>query len=563
MSVPNDDFVIGGVTLKDGEVYGTVTHTGDPTIPDVFTVANGLSANDSVPDTFYKLDVIIAGMASSRTGTPTLGTFTVENGLDAAESVADSCWRLDQRVALLLPARPPDLSTITISLTVPVYSAIRAITPFDTVSNVIDFLAGNPPTLTSDYFAEASSGTLEAFAKTSSLPEASVGTISLTTGSDVGINGQLEITNDEDPYFSPDDGFYVALKARVNGGIVMTPSNVDEYHYKLEHSTTGSTQVNFYLDNSSSLPTPTVTGESIIAYPGTTSNVSGVPNFNSGDGITVQFTVNDTIGKFYRSSGTGSAGGSEYSTVYGTPTGADRNEGSSPTYTLIPIIQSGGYTNNSSIVTYGINANGDSSLPVNITPAGAQLRIDTLSIGMNESTTRYNSGIGQFPAVGYGGVFDPAITLVGTEELQLEGGQYKYSTLINYSTGYMPSGPDYSVIAPGSFSNMRWGTFGFVISAVSNVTITFGNTSGFDGITMTNFNLYIKVEGSTGWIDGNAAYPGVGLPIADGDPALVAGSSTNTQKSITFGIGVYTGTLYVRIGIPAGNSRRFSTITVT
>jgi len=71
----------------------------------------------------------------------------------------------------------------------------------------------------------------------------------------------------------------------------------------------------------------------------------------------------------------------------------------------------------------------------------------------------------------------------------------------------------------------------------------------------------------TGWIDCNSPYPGVGTPgstvTRHKDPAMVAGSNetTATSKKITFGPVVYSGKLYIRIGLPAGN-KKFSTITV-
>ena len=134
---------------------------------------------------------------------------------------------------------------------------------------------------------------------------------------------------------------------------------------------------------------------------------------------------------------------------------------------------------------------------------------------------------------------------------------------MNYSAGYIPSGPNYSAITPGTYNNMRWVMFSFPVVNISNLTLTFGNTIGFDSIILTNFALYVKVEGSTGWINGNAPYAGIGSPVSDGSPALVVGSSTLTSKHITFGIGVYSGILFARVGIPSGNTRAFTSLVIS
>jgi hypothetical protein len=83
---------------------------------------------------------------------------------------------------------------------------------------------------------------------------------------------------------------------------------------------------------------------------------------------------------------------------------------------------------------------------------------------------------------------------------------------------------------------------------------------------MSNFVLQVRVNGATptiGWVDGNVAYPGVGSPTNNGDAALVVASSTSTAKLVTFGTNTKTGTVYARIGIPSGDNKRFTNVTMT
>jgi hypothetical protein len=153
-------------------------------------------------------------------------------------------------------------------------------------------------------------------------------------------------------------------------------------------------------------------------------------------------------------------------------------------------------------------------------------------------------------------------------ELQLINGTYQYPPRRNYTRNYPIAGPDYTTILPDSFEAHRWYTFTQSIAAVSAFTVTF-NGASFTGNTLAtsgSMRVYARVSGSAptnGWIDGATAYPGTGDPTNDGDPALVIGSTTNTAKRITFGTAAKTGTLFVRIGIPSGSSRTFTSITVT
>ena len=100
-----------------------------------------------------------------------------------------------------------------------------------------------------------------------------------------------------------------------------------------------------------------------------------------------------------------------------------------------------------------------------------------------------------------------------------------------------------------------------------NVTVNGANFSTNAGSQVTsNLKIFTKLEGSTGWLDSNNPYPGVGTPINDGDYAMATANSTSTTttlvKYVTFGAGNYTGTLYVRLGIASGSTITISTITV-
>jgi hypothetical protein len=139
-------------------------------------------------------------------------------------------------------------------------------------------------------------------------------------------------------------------------------------------------------------------------------------------------------------------------------------------------------------------------------------------------------------------------------------GRYQYPSLTNYSSNTPTAGPNYSGLTAGSWNNMRWATFSLgSVSSATSVTFSFSGAQNFGSTAIvSNFALYVKVEGVTGWLDANAAYPGVGSPSSNGDAALDIGNSTATSKRVTFGSTARTGTVYVRVGIPSGNNKAFS-----
>ena len=67
---------------------------------------------------------------------------------------------------------------------------------------------------------------------------------------------------------------------------------------------------------------------------------------------------------------------------------------------------------------------------------------------------------------------------------------------------------------------------------------------------------------NTGWIDCNSPYNGFSRPKNNGDAAMYAGSSTATQKRITFGREVKSGKLIIRVGITKSSGIEFKGISI-
>lgn len=477
-------------------------------------------------------------------GTPTDGTY--EDGLFAftgSTKVADAVDGINETLAKLAPAKPVNLSSKTLALA-SYYSASEAGT--GTVHSVIsDSL--RPQTSTVATFWDGDAGTISA-----EIDSVETSSRTLTTGNDAGTYSALVITADADPYVgqSGKENFWKALSAYI---LPTSDLSLASHTYRMKHSLTGNTNVlTFYVDN----PATATIANQLLSFAASTSHyVSGVPTLDAGTTFAASFDVNNAVGKHYHTTKIADITGTNISTVNIAPASAYAENATISLSNVAVTVSNGTYTENASITFRGYNSKGVAGTSAN-TATGA--RIDTVS---NESSRKV-SGSGQFPTTGYGGSYDSTTSLKTTyaEELQMLNGRYQVPTG-NYSTNLPVNGPDYST---GMGSGDRWVTFQTnTLSNNSAFTLTLNGTQGtFSGVATAGIKIYAKVEGVTGWIDCNAAYPGTGSPSADGDAAMVFGSSTATSKRVTFGSTPRSGQLYIRIGLPAGSNKQFQSISV-
>ena len=478
-------------------------------------------------------------------------------GLVVGENVEDALDKLDTILDKLAPARPPNLSTKTLTL-VGSYSAKKESTTTTfagvTISQTPTFqLAGGM--VTANGFGNGEVGELSA-----SIDGTTTGDTVLSAADDTGTYGDLQITSDYDWWYgvAGKENFWQALLAQIN---VTTPVTSSEAHTaSLRHSTTGTTAgFIWYVDDA---VTPTAVVGQVTAS-GVT-YISGVPALVGGvNSARVAFTASaaDTVGRFYNATRIFSAGGSGLSTTNAalpvSPVSA-----SVQTAQLSINVNGGSQTEAATFTINAYNSAGASatlSIPTTV-------RMDSTQDGSN----RVSSSIGQYPASDYTTAFNPSSSLAvaGGEELQMLNGKYRYPAG-NYTTALPVAGPNYSSVPVGSYSSMRWVTFnlGAIAGAVS-LTLSFNSATNFTTGIMSSFALYVRVDGATptvGWVDGNAAYPGVGNPTNNGDAAMdfTLSNVTAGLKVVVFGTAPKTGTVYVRVGIPVGSTKSFSSISMT
>jgi len=484
-------------------------------------------------------DVIPDGAGFELLGMPTTGDWTNSFlGIDENTRKTDAIYKIDIILGKLAPVKPDDLSTKTLSMAT--YSALQAGTGTPHVCT-----ADTTPTANAADFGDGADGVLTAFIDT--IDE---GNATLAVGDDTGAYSALNITIDEDPYAGVPgkEGIYEQLTANITA---TAPLSIGLHNYYMEHSITGATPAfNFYVDD----PITATLTNVVITLPGSNTRfVSGVPSLKATDNILFSFRVNNAVRTHYNAVRLGTVSGANVNNTNFPPPVSPPTNGSAVDYISSPI-NPVGYAEALPVTITPFSSNDAAGTPYNDTLVS---RVDIIS---NESS-RVESGSGEFPVAGYGTLFDSASSLktVYTEELQMLNGKYQIPS--GDYTGNLPTaGEDYDV---GMGAGDRWVTFQpIALTNNSAFDLNLLGAENFSGIETSGVKIYVKVEGVTGWIDANASYPGVGDPVADGDPAMVFGSSTATTKRVTFGSTVRTGLLYIRIAFPDGSNKKISGILI-
>jgi len=488
-------------------------------------------------------------------GTPTDGSLSDNNALasfDTSTKVTDAIDDINEILGKLAPAKPPNLSTKTLSL-ISSYSATES-SSGNVQSNVTDDTT--PRTSTVEEFWDGESGTL-----TANVNGSADGSITLTTSDDSATNSSLTIANDFGyPTSGTGAGFWSALNAYIESSSVLS---LGQNTYQMKHSDTGDTNLfTFYVDDPTSV---TITSTSFDVSGKNSDYISGVPSIRSGEGINVSFTINDAIKTFYNTpkvatvSGTSILSTSIDHQITGPQTYNDTiNVSTAPSEGSLTV-GSNKYSETNTLSIQGFNSKGTGGTSASLTLTN--VRVDTKS---NESG-RIFAGSGEYPTTYATGGWDSAQNLISNadydEELQLVGGVYKRPSG-NYTSNSPATGPDYNSDTQTDYRYVLFNTG--TISNVTSVTLTLNNATGITNLEQSGIRLQVKVDGAnptTGWIDANSSYS-AGNPTNNGDPALdFGGSSSATSRRITFGSAVKSGTVYVRFGLPTGSTKSLGSIT--
>jgi len=493
------------------------------------------------------------------------------SGIATNDKLEDAFDKIEDILGKLAPAKPPLLSTRTLSIP-NVYTALEESTGISRTTAITSSLptaswtvaiatSGSSTTLSTDGDAGSLSAEFDGGVSSTS-------TRIMTTASDTGTFGNLIISQDADPYAGTfgQQGFWKGFIARTAPTSALS---LGAHTTRLIHSTGGSTPLyTFYIDNPR---TPTAVSMSVSASTYTGRYISGVPSLATGDIITATFTGSNAVSRFYNSTRINAASSTVASTVNQSLPASAPISGAFVSASIPVVILTNQYQETASFSGNTYNSQGVVHTSTVTASLGTSrlIRVDTVS-----TETRVYSGIGQYPAIGSapsgtGGPWSlfASRSLDTNKELQMINGIYQYPPARTYVNNYPIAGPNYTALTPDTFGNVRWYTISQSVNAVSAISVTFNGATNFGAIqTTSSMWVYVQVSGSTptaGWVDGATAYGGTGNPTNNGDPALVIGSSTTTLKRITFGSVALTGVLFVRVGLPTGSTRTFTSITIT
>tara|TARA_R110000744_G_scaffold223546_1_gene342304 strand:- start:411 stop:1880 length:1470 start_codon:yes stop_codon:yes gene_type:complete len=423
---------------------------------------------------------------------------------------------------------------------------------------------------------------------------AAAGSRLLTTALDgAGTYSNLIITNNVD-YNAVDSsvaaGFWSVFTSDASGTVTSgwnevliddtatTSSNKDTWYY--DSAAPGTPQFTSVVFTADATPSYTYS--------------STVPHYNNSNDFEIGFSVNRLSGNMYPTSDTfisGSGGGAfsspssvTYSTAgVTTPLAAQLHvaSGSQAVTTTASVISGfGSSTSGPSVSCFNSYATGVQTF----TPSGTVLyktgtsssssRIEEANVYIG-STIGTGAGLAQ-RIINPGSTNTPAFSASATVFDSETGTLETYDSTVvadvlshdetDYSTGYLPVGPDLSA----SRSGTQYFTFKFVRTSVSKFDIKFSGTVA---------GLWVAVPGSTidaasnqnGWVDMTVSYAGSGVPGANtgaggngsdgcalGGVVPTGSSQSNQAFTATFGTvsssSTSTNEIYVRIALTSGQT---------
>lgn len=510
---------------------------------------------DSSDTGHYVTDGMTGNLAPENIGLPSDGVYGGASGPIAGITIGDrhedAFDKIEVVLGKLAPSKPLTLGSATFGFTGVTYSANMQGTQ-TSFSNIMNNLQ---PTGYATGFYDADAGILSGY-----INNTFTGVRTLWTGADVGSYSGLKITNEFDYWAgSPGRaGFWNCLNAQLSP---LIPANTGIIVMRMGHSQQGMTAaITGYCDTPKTATIAALSSGSGIGMC-TFRWVDGIISFAAGDSVFTKFSGMNAVGPFYNAN-MGQLVGTPWLGATSVPATGFPMSGSHLLLSGYQSIQNNQYGTGFSItinVFNSANTTSNISMPT-------MFRVDTVS---SQQAERRTAGTGRFLSGNFNATYDNTVNLSGNEELQMINGKLQNPPKVNYGN-FIPSGRDYSYIQTGLYSGCRWAMFDMgSITSKQRVQITFNNSANFGATPIiSDFLLYLRVSGAgvnatAGWINGNAAYPAVGNPTINDDPALDIGNSTATSKRITFGAASLTGPVYIRVGLPSGSNKTFGSVTMT
>jgi hypothetical protein len=521
-------------------------------------------------------------------GTPSGGFKSGAVGIVTSSSTKDSVNEINSILGKLVPKPPTTIAGVTLSI-VPTTTRLlcSGFTPTNNAgTGVVIPAAGTTPYFrntgsissgTLDQYGPGDSGTVTALLNNT----VGVGTTTLSSGSNNGTFGALVISNDKDAVNSTRNlgiasGFYEVYNVAIsNIPSASIPSGFN--CVSIRQGTSETTKPFWYQDPSVvSSPiltstTPVTPSDPVLAFS------SGVPHYtesvNNAFSYTIScqnatgdmYTTNAFLGSNGATTGFSDPGSKSYTDFVGgtNPPTKDFGVGTPVTCTITQRPRSDVHTTVTTDATkftmytastpYGNGVNGTVTVrptipqSVNImgtSPSGTIIRENLISVG-----TLINNGTGSSSAIRTfaGAAADnPPPTFVSwdensslengsgfTHEAVVRGGVLRHDQT-NYSTGFLPSGPNYFTNRSGN----QYFQVQFIRTSLPAFKITVTGTYEGCWVCMPNNNTgagnwMSNLSGTNGWADMLTDYGGSGPPTTLSPGCAVGGKMDKNDPSST------------------------------
>ena len=596
-----------GVTLSANAISaqsGLLTLGSNANIKITGGGTNYLFTTDGAGNLFWSDPGNLAGVIGNTIdlGTPSLGNLTSNAvTMTTTTTVTDGIAQLNTVLGKLVPASPsnfPGSQTLSIS-SLSTYRMAN-ITQVDNTPGANKSVAAGATVTSVRRAATYATNTISTVGPgdtgviTVVRNGANVGSVTLNSGASPTANGtyggNLVITNNFD-YNSANAniaaGFWYVFSSAISG--TFAPAGWNEIY--IADSATGNTNTpSWYYDNSSpatpsfSAATMTPPGSTTLLYSST------IPHYTNANQFAISANVANVSGNTYPTSNvlaTGSSGG-----AFAAPASVNYNA-SNIGSNVLNSFASASFSTTATVTTgFGASSTGP-SIAVNNSYSSGTLTL-TSALGNivlyksgsataidegNVIVTSVGTGSGNaYRIINPGSVNNPTYTgseaAFNSQSSTLEtydatvvgsgsAGVLKHDQT-NYSTGYLPTGPNLSAGRSGT----QYFTIKFVRTNVSKFDITYaGNVAG----------MWVALPGSVidssssanGWISMTTAYAGAGYPgvnspgngsngCALGGVVVPNVNTASTNKTCTFGTvsssSTATNEIYVRIALTSGQS---------
>ena len=505
--------------------------------------------------------LVVAGVVTAPTyhgdqviGTPTGGSFRAGAYTPTVHDFTkDSIDELNYILGKLVPTQPNTFAgeSLTLTGTAGVARLCQGFTPVNNTGGSLTPTAGTlytrntDSTITTNYLTEfgpGDSGTVTGFVNSTSVGSRtmniSFGLYAVT--SDNGTYGALQIANDKDAAESTRNVGITSLFYEVYDARLINAASPDGFNKAFITHGAAATNNVFWYEDPSTVSAPVISFSAVTPPSSPTLNYSsGVPHYTqaSANNFTYDVTVTNASGDMYtqnkllnsdgQTAGFQNPGHKEYDDFtggtlpparnFGVGTGAVVNIAQAPR-DLHLTLTSNHFTRFDALTPYGSHNNQRLSYSTNINIMGTTARTNAIdednilisSLGTGSgNATRVNAGsTGDNPTP----VFTSwtASSSVAAYEAVVRGAVLRHDQT-DYSSGYLPAGPDYS----SGRSGTQYFQIELIRSNVSEFRITYSGAAAGCFVCMPDNSAWTtSLSGTNGWADMFQAYRGAGIPTS-------------------------------------------------